>query len=263
MRRSRRTRPTRGRTCWSCQATRSMPTRSRRRSRLGSTAHRGRPCRDRRVGDLRAPCPPWPAAKPRAKRSGSRRARWPTTSGHRRVLRAVPARVVGPPVARRAPDLGGGPAGPRRRRLAWMRRAGTTCATPAGCSGQPCPRFGALLATVPSLMILDDHEVTDDWNLDHDVGDGRLRQARGPAGSWPTGSSRTSLFQHLGQRAGTGSRPAARPRRRSSRGRAFAAGATPDTARDARPAGRAGRGAASPTDRAAGPQRGRARCATT
>ena len=90
------------------------------------------------------------------------------------------------------------------------------------------PKVRRLLATVPSLMVLDDHEVTDDWNLDH---------------AWATAvyaSARASrivanavlayvLFQHWGnvpdRFATAGSTEAA-----ILAGATFAGGASPDTA---------------------------------
>lgn len=45
---------------------------------------------------------------------------------------------------------------------AWTRQRDRTAVFRAGL-----PAVCKVLATVPSLMVLDDHEVTDDWNLDH------------------------------------------------------------------------------------------------
>ena len=90
------------------------------------------------------------------------------------------------------------------------------------------PKVRRLLATVPSLMILDDHEVTDDWNLDHDWATavyGSARASRIVA----NGLLAYVLFQHWGnvpERFATGGTTEAA----ILAGATFAAGATPDTA---------------------------------
>jgi hypothetical protein len=61
------------------------------------------------------------------------------------------------------------------------------------------PDVRRLLATVPSLMVLDDHEVTDDWNLDHPWATGVYAS---PPGSRIVfnGVLAYALFQHWGNR---------------------------------------------------------------
>jgi hypothetical protein len=89
------------------------------------------------------------------------------------------------------------------------------------------PKVRRLLATVPSLMILDDHEVTDDWNLNHTWATavyGNPQASRMIANALLA----YNLFQHWGnvpdRFATAGSTEAA-----ILVGAAFSAGASPDT----------------------------------
>jgi hypothetical protein len=56
-----------------------------------------------------------------------------------------------------------------------------------------------VLATVPSLMVLDDHEVTDDWNIDHPWAAGVYADARGSR-IVANGVMAFALCQHWGNR---------------------------------------------------------------
>ena len=120
----------------------------RRRSRLGSAGWPTSSGSTRRRPS--APCPPRRPPSPgrNVRALVERDVRPPLGIGEYYAQYLL---AVGPALARCAPDLGGGPAdldaasGPTRR-------AGTTCATPAGYSGQPAQGW-RLLATVPSLMI--------------------------------------------------------------------------------------------------------------
>ena len=64
------------------------------------------------------------------------------------------------------------------------------------------PQVRRVLANVPSLMIFDDHEITDDWNIDLAVGQHRLRQARRTARG-DERRARLRLVPALGEQAGS------------------------------------------------------------
>jgi hypothetical protein len=89
------------------------------------------------------------------------------------------------------------------------------------------PRARKVLATVPSLMILDDHEVTDDWNLNHPWAQAVYANAAASR-LVANGVLAYTLFQHWGnapQRFATGGTTEAQILAAAT----FNAGASPDT----------------------------------
>ena len=105
----------------------------------------------------------------------------------------------------------------RRRPGGRASRAGTTIAPTSqlfvAALGR---RSGRSLANVPSLMIFDDHEMTDDWNIDYAWVNTVYEQARRPAASSPTDCSPT-LCASTGATVPTASRRRATAERASSR----------------------------------------------
>jgi hypothetical protein len=89
------------------------------------------------------------------------------------------------------------------------------------------PKARKVLATVPSLMILDDHEVTDDWNLDYPWA-ARVYSSAPASRIVANGLLAYALFQHWGNAPGRFA-TAGSPEEQVLAAATFNAGASPDT----------------------------------
>ena len=99
--------------------------------------------------------------------------------------------VVAGAVAGGAAAVPDDPPSPRRRSRCQRESLEQRSRSTSSCTRRRCRKVRQVLANVPSLMIFDDHEITDDWNIDYAWVNTVYEQARPAAGRSPTGCSPT------------------------------------------------------------------------